>query len=238
MSDNDAVILESEPRVGRFHRPLFVARRSRQAGWLVAAAVGALAVLGLLAHFFIPYNWDVEMTRAVQAFSLPGLKGLLVAVSGFGNAPKFAAMTALALLACNKRSEAFWLTWSGLGGWFLSMQLKHLLARPRPTADVVEVFHQWETASFPSGHVVFYICFFGFLFFIARERLPRGSFVQRLVLIMTALPVVLVGFARVYLGEHWPSDMPGSYILGGLWLALSLKLFRLWRNALEEPTLR
>lgn len=234
MFDNDAMLLESEPRAALYRRLLTSARQSRRAGLLYAIAVTAVAVPVLLAPFFIPFNWDVEATRAVQALEVPGLQSLMLAVSGFGNVPKFAAMTAIALLACHRRSEALWLTWSGLGGWFLSLQLKHLIAHPRPTADSVEVFHQWDNASFPSGHVVFYVCYFGFLFFVARERLPRGSVVRRLVLIATVLPVALVGFSRVYLGEHWPSDIPGSYLLGGLWLALSLSLYRRWRRAWDD----
>jgi undecaprenyl-diphosphatase len=115
------------------------------------------------------------------------------------------------------------------------MQLKHVFANPRPTADVVDVFHKWNNGSFPSGHLVFYICFFGFLFFVAREQLARGSMLRRGVLAFAAVLILLVGFSRVFLGEHWLSDLPGSYVLGALWLALSLKLYRAWRRARRRP---
>ena len=47
-----------------------------------------------------------------------------------------------------------------------------------------------------------------------------GTIFRQLVLMLLASLYCLVGFSRVYLGEHWVSDLPGSYLLGGVWLAL------------------
>jgi undecaprenyl-diphosphatase len=108
--------------------------------------------------------------------------------------------------------------------------VKYVVARPRPTLEHVRVSGEWAHESFPSGHVTFYVCFFGFLFFVAFALLPRGSFVRRVALVLTALPVALVGLSRIYLGAHWPSDTLGAYLLSGLWLALSLHLYRRWKQ--------
>jgi membrane-associated phospholipid phosphatase len=225
------MLLESASDKSVLKRSQVSAEPSWQLRLLYATAVATLAGVALGAHYLIPLAWNVEATRTLQSLNVPGLHELMRLISGFGNAPKVIAITVVALLACNKRREAFWLTWSGLGGWFVSMQLKHFFAAPRPTADVVAVFHQWPNGSFPSGHLVFYICYFGFLFFVAREELPHGSLVRRFALILLSFPIALVGFSRVYLGEHWTSDIPGSYLLGGLWLALSLKLYRGWTRS-------
>ena len=201
---------------------------------LIGLALAMMVVAALLVHYLTPLAWNLQAMRALQSLQAPGLHEVMRLISGFGNAPKVIAISSIALLACNRGREAVWLTWCGLGGWFLSIQLKHVFAHPRPTADLVTVFHQWPDGSFPSGHLVFYVCYFGFLFFMAREHLPRGSVLRSLVLIMIALPPMLVGVSRVYLGEHWPSDLPGSYLLGGIWSTLSLTLYRRTRH-LHKP---
>jgi undecaprenyl-diphosphatase len=85
------------------------------------------------------------------------------------------------------------------------------------------------TRSFPSGHVTFYVSYFGFLFFTAYALLPRGSLLRRLALTLTALPVLLIGVSRVYLGEHWPSDTIGAYLWSGVWLAFVLWMYGRWK---------
>jgi undecaprenyl-diphosphatase len=192
---------------------------------LLLLLVGILGAVSLLIHILMPPDWNIAVTRAVQAVRFPGLSELMRHISGFGNASKMVFVTAIALVACNRSREAFWLVFSGVGGWLLAMQLKLLFASARPSADLVTVFHQWDTASFPSGHVVFYVCFFGFIFFLARERLTADSWLPRIVMFVAAALILLVGISRVYVGEHWVSDLPGSYLLGVLWLTLSVKLY-------------
>ena len=211
--------------------------QSSRAALLTAFGIATGAAFALLAHFLIPLSFNVASTLAVQSISFPGLQEFMRLISGFGNAPKVVLITFIALMACNKRREALFLTLSGLGGWFIAMQLKHLFASARPTADVVNVFHQWPTGSFPSGHLVFYVCYFGFLYFIAREKLPAKSIFRPLVLITLAMLIGLVGLSRLYLGEHWLSDLPGSYLLGAFWLFVCLKLYRFWAGARNRQRL-
>jgi undecaprenyl-diphosphatase len=94
----------------------------------------------------------------------------------------------------------------------------------------VRVSGYWAHESFPSGHVTFYVCFFGFLFFAAFALLPKGSTARRVACTLAALPVLLVGLSRVYLGAHWPSDTLGAYLFSGLWLAFSLDMYRRWKR--------
>jgi len=208
--------------------------RSSFAAVVTACLIAAGTAFALLVHLLVPLSFNVAATLAVQSISFPGLQEFMRLVSGFGNAPKVVIITVIALMACNKRREAFFLTASGLGGWFIAMQLKHLFASARPTSDVVNVFHQWPTGSFPSGHLVFYGCYFGFLYFIAREKLPAKSIFRPLVLVTLAVLIALVGLSRLYLGEHWLSDLPGSYLLGAFWLYVCLKLYRLWAGARDR----
>jgi membrane-associated phospholipid phosphatase len=110
----------------------------------------------------------------------------------------------------------------------LNRLTKLIVARPRPTAGLVHILQHEKTESFPSGHVTFFVCYFGFLFFIAYARLPRGSFARRAALIICSLPILLIGLSRIYLGAHWPSDTLGAYLFAGLWLGVAIHFYRSW----------
>lgn len=208
-------------------------RRLRRAEAVYVAALALFGVLAVTAHLYAYFAWDLRAARALQALSWPGLAWLMRAASVFGNGWHPWALTtatALALYLARRRSEAAGLVFSAGGGELVNRIIKALIARPRPSAALVTVTYIERSESFPSGHVTFYVCFFGFLFFVAYALIGRGTVARRLVLALTATPVLLVGCSRVYLGEHWPSDALGAYLLSGLWLALALHLYRRWKK--------
>ena len=208
-------------------------RRLLRAEMFYAAILVAFAVLSLFAYRYTYFGWDLTAAHAVQSVRLPGLLRFMLGVSWFGNGwtPYWltGAMLLLFLLR-HRRSEAAGLFLSTGGSALLNTLLKLAIARPRPTADLVEILSHTTRASFPSGHVMFYVSYFGFLFFVAYALLARGSAWRRAALALMALPVALVGLSRVYLGAHWPSDTLGAYLVGGLWLALSVELYRRWKE--------
>ncbi len=195
-------------------------------------AFAALAVLAVLAYFYDYLAWDLEIARAVQSFEAPIVSNIMRFVSTFGNTWRPYALTGttiFAFLVFRRRSEAAALLFSAGGSAILNGLIKLLIGRPRPTSQLVTVVRDLHTQSFPSGHVTFYVCYFGFLFFVAYALLRRGSLARRAALALAALPVALVGLSRVYLGAHWPSDTLGAYLMGGLWLAFSLEMYRRWK---------
>jgi membrane-associated phospholipid phosphatase len=192
-----------------------------------------LSALTVLAHYYAYFSWDLGAAHALQAIRLPGLPAFMRAVSLFGYLGVFDLMiaaTVVVFLLLRWRGEAAALLLSAVGSQTIYRVLKQLVARPRPAPDLVTVYGDFHGRSFPSGHVTFYVCYFGFLFFVAYVRLPYGSVVRRVVQLTAALLIILIGPSRVYLGAHWPSDTIGSYLAGGLWLALSLYVYRRFKT--------
>ncbi len=73
---------------------------------------------------------------------------------------------------------------------------------------------------------MFYVGFFGFIGFLA-YRLLRPSLRRSLLLALFGGLVLLIGISRIYLGEHWASDVLGSYLLGSLMLVAIIQVY-LW----------
>jgi len=193
----------------------------------------AFAVLAYFARAYAYFAWDRALALWLQSKRAPALDVLMYAVSyiGYGVIPyAIVAATFLVFLALRLRSEAFGLLLSTAGSGLLNRTIKMLIARPRPAVPDVNVFRAHGGQSFPSGHVTFYVCYFGFLFFIAYALLPARTPARRVALTFCVLMIALVGLSRVYLGAHWPSDTIGAYFLGGLWLAFSLDMYRRWKQ--------
>jgi len=109
-----------------------------------------------------------------------------------------------------ERKAAYLLVAGSLSAEVAAQLLKALIHRPRP-----EVFFglvPTETYSFPSGHAFVPAVYFGILAGI----LAAGARWRAAVVVMAAF----LGFSRVYLGYHYPSDVVAGWALAVVWLAL------------------
>jgi membrane-associated phospholipid phosphatase len=222
---------EPSPRRRLLER-LVAARKLLRAEAFFLAALAAFAVLALYARADAYFAWDLRATLALQSIDAPGFPALMRAVSVFGDGLNGWLLTGLAMLLFflrRRRTEMFALLFSVGGGEAVNRVVKFAVGRPRPSAPLVRVAGHWARESFPSGHVTFYVLYFGFLFFSAFALLPRGTNVRRAALALAALPVLFIGLSRMYLGAHWASDVLGAYLLSGAWLALTLHLYRRWK---------
>lgn len=209
-----------------------IVRRLWRAEMFYGAGLMAFAVLALFAYAYAHFGWDATLQQLVRRISLPGFGDLMriVSIPGNGLTPHaISAVTAVVLVLMRMKAEAAGILLSTGGSGLMNMLIKMLIGRPRPNAQPGELLIQYSGNSFPSGHVTFYVCYFGFLFFLAYALLPRHSLTRRLALLFAVLPVALVGLSRVHLLAHWPSDTLGAYLLGGLWLAFSLDMYRRWK---------
>jgi undecaprenyl-diphosphatase len=130
----------------------------------------------------------------------------------------FITLATIAYLLLTRRRGAALLVVGAIGGGMIaSALLKMGFERPRP--DLVPHGMRVYTASFPSGHAMLsattYLTLGALL-----ARLHRLRRVKTFFLGLAITLTVLVGFSRVYLGVHWPSDVLAGWCVGSAWAGL------------------
>jgi undecaprenyl-diphosphatase len=110
------------------------------------------------------------------------------------------------------------------GGVGLNELLKYFFHRPRPSSAL---FYQYGL-SFPSGHAMMSMAFYGCLAWLAVQHGGRWSWATVLVLFS-----LLIGLTRIYFHVHYPTDVVAGFCGGAVWLVMlrtGIRLF--WK----EPT--
>jgi undecaprenyl-diphosphatase len=122
------------------------------------------------------------------------------------------------------RLSATLLVVSTVGSFLLTTVLKAVFERARP-----ELFDSGYAASFysfPSGHATVAVGFYGTLTLLLAYRL-RG-FARWAVATGGVLLVLLIGFSRLYLGVHYPTDVLAGFLAAPLWVICVGVVYVVW----------
>ena len=203
----------------------------RYRAWLFRIALlfvaGAFGGLTFLVKVMPSFTIDLQITRAIQMVKFAPFAVLMSVTSWPGFSPQSMIITGLIILlifGIGLHWEAVMALVAALLSTGINLAVKDLIQRPRPGSGQVNVITTLTSYSFPSGHVMFYVGFFGFIGFLAYSLL-KPSLKRTLLLAFVSGLVVLIGASRIYLGEHWASDVLGSYLLGSLTLVAIIQIY-------------
>lgn len=127
---------------------------------------------------------------------------------------------------------------SSLGLMFL---LKGLFDRQRPS---VSLLFQAKGLSFPSGHALMSVTFYGLLVYMVFKNVKNPPLKWSLISFLILL-IIIIGMSRVYLRVHYATDVIAGYCVGFLWLVFTVWLLnkiekqsqRKFDKAFQQPTL-
>lgn len=163
---------------------------------------------------------DKEFSEVIQEHHYPLLDTVMQWISWPGMMPNsliLVLLTSGVFLLLNYKREALFILFTLLSG-VVSYFLKVVINRPRPTADLVRILKEAEHQSFPSGHVLFYVVFFGFVIIVIRHLKYIPSLLKVVIISLCLFLIFSVPFSRIYLGAHWFTDVAGGFLLGLLLL--------------------
>jgi undecaprenyl-diphosphatase len=212
---------------------------SRNANRNLLIVIGVLALfslaLSLYARWTSLFPGDLCLILFLQSFSNAALTRVMEGVSWiFGGWQATLLVFPAGLLAGWRLSRLECIIVWGAGLISLLDQVfKFAVSRPRPSAEQVQVIGINYYNGYPSGHAFFATLFLGILAYLLFTHSKKQS-LRILSLIIFILLVLWVGTSRVYLGAHWPSDVLGGYIIGGLFLAMLIWVYEKWKTKLPE----
>jgi undecaprenyl-diphosphatase len=191
------------------------------AAGLLASLVALLLFvwLGLQIRSGAPTAFDIAGRAGLRSLESPTLSAIMWGASVYGAPSRLSPLGLLAaalFLARGWRRGALLVVVTTAGAWLLDTGLKLSFARARP-----EPFYDYYPApssfSFPSGHALFSVCFFGGLAVLLTHRL-NGRVAQVTVWLLALVIILLIGSSRIYLGVHYPTDVVGGYAVGLAWV--------------------
>ena len=194
--------------------------------FLAVAGLGALG-LSLAAAATDRFPGDLAAALWVQRFAAPLLDHVAETLAEAGRTvPSLFILLTISLGLALRRlpRQGLWLFSTVTASYLLGLAIKALTARPRPDHADLRILFEETTLSFPSGHALYEVALCGGLLYLASVHM-RPSLQKRLLQALLVFLPVAMGVSRVYLGVHWPSDVLGSFAIGGFLVGLSALLF-------------
>jgi undecaprenyl-diphosphatase len=207
------------------------------ATWTVAL-IGFVAVAAL-AGTHDSFPGDVWLAQRFQDLDSPVVSFMLDLPEEISDPPLILAVWAIAtvvVLVTIGWQQALLLV-AAFAVRMSNGQMKEVVGRPRPSLDLVSSDHQSSGLSFPSGHAGSAILLYGLLFYFATVYIKNKAW-RTAAQVFCGWVIVSTGLERVYVGDHWPSDVVGGFWFAGLALAvliaIDLLVFRRRANDLRR----
>lgn len=188
-------------------------------------------------------SYDRAVTDYIISFRTPGLTSFFQVLTDAGDFYGYLVATALATIYFFLKFKNWKIIIQLLVVTILAslsnIALKRAINRQRPEIEHLVVV---ETLSYPSGHSMSAMAFYGFLIYLCfRIKMNRG--LRAFLVSLFVFLILGIGISRIYLGVHFPSDVLGGFTAGLIWVAFCVVLFNLIdlirkRKQREKPVSR
>jgi membrane-associated phospholipid phosphatase len=209
--------------------------------WLLA--VTFMIMLALFAHAHPqPVPFELTTSRNIQALSFPSIVQAVLRWFTAVNDPIPDVITVIIMVAIlaliRQFKAAIFLALSAGIGDAADALIGDVVGRPRPSPSLIHVDSLLKFNSFPSGHCCHMMVFYGFLLFLSLTKPVRQWKYHWALLplqIYAVITILIMGFARIWEGEHWITDVAGGYLDGIIWMVLFIALYswvtaKLWER--------
>lgn len=188
-----------------------------------------LILILFLFCLFIKNNYLNEVTLFDKSITIflneyiqnPILTKLMLSISFLGSFAGLSLIIILSIFIIKNKNISLFITINLLIAYLFNNLLKVIYNRPRPEFTLIK-----ETgSSFPSGHAMCAIAFYGFLIFLVNKHIKekkRKIFFNLFLILL----IILIGFSRIYLNVHYFTDIILGFIFGLLSLLIFINIIK------------
>ena len=194
--------------------------RKRMLAAVALTSMGLFLGLGATSGSDAVTRFDHVVRDAVHARALPALTWSMRQATQLGSTLVVTAVSVFAFIVflLRRRVRAAILLAVDMGvALFLNSFLKDVFHRHRP--DPFFGITAPNSFSYPSGHALFAVCCYGMLAVLVAARLTNRA-VKAATLLAGMILATAIGFSRIYLGVHYPSDVLGGWAFGVAWICV------------------
>ncbi|HZI53240.1 MAG TPA: phosphatase PAP2 family protein [Chitinophagaceae bacterium] len=168
-------------------------------------------------------DFDENVFGAIAPYTSPGLTTFMLFITFLGKHDLLIPLNFVLIAFFIYRKEKWFATRIAslsLSSLMLMFTLKLFFQRARPDLPVIGDVRGY---SFPSGHALMSVVFYGLFIHMIWHEVKTKWLRILLIAILTVL-ILLIGFSRIYLRVHYPSDVMAGIAVGFIWLVLSLNI--------------
>lgn len=205
---------------------------NKKASFLAIILIAGLGIASIFIWLFLELaeeilenelrRFDTSVIASFNAIKTPALDAIYTGITELGSVWFLSTLSILMILllwfkAKNKWGTLFFIIAIG-GNGALTWLLKQVYERGRPSInEAIDAIG----FSFPSGHSMGSIVFYGFLIYLI-VRSGHNKVIKIVSSIALIMLILSIGTSRIYLGAHFPSDIIGGFLAGTIWLILCL----------------
>lgn len=169
-------------------------------------------------------QFDASISHSIYQLRTPTLTYVMMEITALGSATQIITLSLVGIifLIKNHTKESILFSLTLIMGILINTALKMIIHRPRPLENPLILE---KMSSFPSGHAMNAFIFFSLLSYFSYHFFKN----KKLTVVITSASIcciVLVGFSRIYLGVHYPTDVLAGYIAGFWWFVTVLLIER------------
>lgn len=151
---------------------------------------------------------------------------IMMFISWLGSATILITIAVLSFYILKNKKNSLYISINLISVFLLNRILKYIIARPRP--NVLPIVTE-KGFSFPSGHAMVALGFYGFLIYLIFKNM-KNKMIRNILIISLSILIFLIGISRIYLGVHYTTDILGAYLIGLIYMFLFIKYIYIKRE--------